>query len=132
MSRGLPDQHRRTTRRTRVAPAAGARAQHRTTTAVDRHEVVVSWCPTHDGTGACWCDGAAQMPAEHHPQDIPPGTGAQAAHVAAGRHDGHSTDDSTEHHPWHHTQHGVICSCGRAMTADEQCPAAPTEETETP
>lgn len=29
--------------------------------------------------------------------------------------------DQDEHFPWHYTEFGVLCACGEAMDADENC-----------
>jgi hypothetical protein len=30
-------------------------------------------------------------------------------------------DEDGEHFPWHYTEYGVLCACGDAMDADENC-----------
>jgi hypothetical protein len=30
-------------------------------------------------------------------------------------------DEDDEHFPWHYTEYGVLCACGSAMDANENC-----------
>lgn len=30
-------------------------------------------------------------------------------------------DEDDEHFPWHYTEYGVLCACGDAMDAEENC-----------
>ncbi len=40
---------------------------------------------------------------------------------------GDVADADEEHFPWHYTEFGVLCACGEAMDAEEQCTAREAE-----